>query len=270
MGNQVNPTAVPYGKQTILYVRDMYISNDATTPNTILDVSAGYCTDSTDVYNINLGNYNAFLQQPAANSVTKINAAVNGVNGLDTGSLGASKVYYVYAVADPVSSNLPCAMISLALPSVGPLLPFGYSVFRHIGYAVTDASSHFLLMYNSGNQNFRTLTFDAPQATAVTAGTSATYAAIDLSALVPADQNNLPVNLNNVWVANAAADTLNFTGGNGVGNQLSAIAGVAGATAHTVAGGGVLSQLVAGVPKIQYKVSAGTVAVNVAGFNYYI
>jgi hypothetical protein len=176
----------------------------------------------------------------------------------------------VFAVADPVSGNTTGAMISLAAAATGPLMPFGYSIFRHIGYAVTDSSVHFLLFWQSGNNNARIFTYDAYQATSVTAGTSATYAAIDLSALVPAI-SNLPVTFEINWTANAAADVFAMQGVNQTGDAWTVIAPVAGATAHTVAFGQVDSQLLAGVAKVNYKVSAvGGVAVNVARFNFYI
>lgn len=265
-----NPQAVPFLVQKFLYINEMKISNNATTPNTKIDISAGLCRDQTDTYDLELGNYDNFDNGQTANSVTTIDATVNGFNGLDTGSLAASTLYYVYVINDPVSANLPGAMISTAAPSVGPLMPFGYSAYRHVGYAVTDSSVHFLLMYNSGNNNSRIFTYDAPQATSVTAGTSATYASINLTALVPA-VDNLPVLFRANWTANAAADTFNMHGGNMTGDEWTLIAPVAGGTAHTVGFGQVLSQLVATVPTVQYKVSAvGGVAINVVGFNYYI
>lgn len=266
-----NPQAVPFGVVKSLYINEMKISNNATTPNTKFDVSAGICRDSTDTFDINLGNFNNFQNGQAANSVTTVDTGVTGINGLDTGVLVASKVYYVYAVSDPVSANATGVMASLALPSVGPLMPFGYSAFRLIGYMVTDGSVHFLKCYNSGNQNARIFTYDAPQATSVTAGTSATYAAINLVTLVPANADNLPVLFKADWTANAAANTFNMQGGNATGDEWTMIAPVAGGTAHTVGFGQVLSQLVAAVPTSNYKVSAvGGVAINVVGFNYYI
>jgi hypothetical protein len=263
--------AVPIVNQPFYYINEMQIKNNATTPNTKFDIGAGICRDSTNTYDINLGNFNGQNNSGTANSSTTVNAAVNGLNGLDTGSLGASKLYYVYVVADAVNGNATGVMCSLAsVASGGPLLPFGYNIFRLIGYMFTDGSSHFLLGYNSGNGNARRFTYDAYRATSVTAGTSATYAAIDLSALVP-PVNQLPVRFEINWTANAAADVFNMQGANATGDQWTVIAPVAGATAHTVAFGDVLAQLVTGAPKVNYKVSAvGGVAINVASFNYYV
>lgn len=236
------------------YMNGLRIINNATTPNTKLDVALGQCRDSTNVYDMSLSA-----------SVT-INAATNGLNGLDTGTFAASTVYAVLLVSDPVNGNATGAMISLS--STAPTLPFGYSAFRVIGYATVDGSTHFLKGYwTAGNSTQRTFTFDAPLATSVTAGTSSSYAAIDLHTLVPAlDQMAVVFKAN--WTANAAADTFNMQGGNATGDEWTLIAPVAGSTAHTVGFGQVSSQLVAGVPTVNYKVSAvGGVAINVA---YYI
>lgn len=252
-----NPNAVPFALNKYLSIYSLPVINNATTPNTKIDVGTGICRDSTDTYDmINSA------------SVT-INAAVNGLNGLDTGSFAASKLYYVHLISDPVSGLTTGAMISLS--ATAPLMPFGYGAFRVIGFMVSDGSVHFLLAYNSGDQNARRFTFDAPKATSVTAGTSATYASIDLSAYIPSNIDNLPLLVQYDWTANAANDRLDLHGGNSTGNQLSALAPVAGATAHTIGEGVVLSQLVAGVPTIQYKVSAvGGVAINVLGYEYFL
>lgn len=262
--------SVPIVNQPFLYINDIKVSNNATTPNTKLDVTAGICRDSTNTFDINIGNFNGQNNSGTANATTTINAATTGLNALDTGTFAASTVYKVFIVGDAVSGNATGAMISTATAATGPLMPFGYNVFRHVGYAVTDSSAHFLLFYQSGNNNYRKFTYDSPQATSVTAGTSATYAAIVLTTLVPT-VDNIPVLFRANWTANAAADTFNMNGGNSTGDAWSLISQVAGGTAHTIGFGTVLSQLVAGVATSQYKVSAvGGVAINVAAFDFYI
>src|SRR6202041_296319 len=132
------------------------LSNDATTPNTVLDVAAGTCLDSTATF------------QLSSQATILINGAANGLNGLDTGTLAASKVYAVYVVADPFLQNPTGAMISLSLTA--PLLPYNYAAFALIGYVATDASAHFLKGYwTNSDGSSRKFLFDAPQATAVTA-----------------------------------------------------------------------------------------------------
>lgn len=258
----------PISNQAYLTVNGLTISNNATTPNSKIDISAGLCRDQTNTFDINLGNWfgEVPVAPPAINASTTINALVNGALGLDTGTFAASKVYYVHVIFDASGVKVPSALISLS--RTAPLLPAGYSNFRWIGQMVTDSSTHFLLGYNSGLNSDRVFVFDAPQATSVTAGTSATYAAISLAALVP-NLDQVPVLFRANWTANAAADTFNMQGGNATGDQWSLIAPVAGGTAHTIGFGVVNSQLVAGVPTVNYKVSAvGGVAINVAGYSY--
>ena len=77
---------VQYGQDLDYYINGLGISNDATTPLTVLDVAPGSCLDSTGTYQLN------------SNSSITINAAVNGLNGLDTGTFAQAKVYAVYVV----------------------------------------------------------------------------------------------------------------------------------------------------------------------------
>lgn len=250
--------SIPVESLPFLYINGMIVSNNATTPNTKVDVSAGQCRDSNDVMDI------------VFESSITINASANGaVNRLDAGTFAASKVYAIYAIGDSTNKKAPGGLLSLASNSA-PTMPFGYDSYRKIGYMVSDGSVHFLKAYISGNNNARRFTYDAPLATSVTAGTSATYAAIDLSILVPpVDQT--PVVFKADWTANAAADTFNMQGGNSTGDAWTLISQVAGGTAHTIGFGVVLSQLVSGVPTSNYKVSAvGGVAINVAAFEFYI
>src|SRR5277367_4522763 len=143
--------AVPIVNLPFYYINGAIVSNDATTPNTVLDLSAGIMRDSSNTYDMNIGNFNGQTNNSAtANVSTSINCAVTGLNGLDTGTLGVSKVYYIYTISDPVSGLSSGAIASLSAPSVGPLMPFGYSAFRHVAFAVTDSSSHFLKFYQSG------------------------------------------------------------------------------------------------------------------------
>jgi len=196
-----------------------------------------------------------------------INAATNGINGLDTGVLVLSTLYTVYAVGDSTNNNVGGAVLSAS--AVSPTLPVGYDMWRKIGYVRTDASVHFLAGYWFGSANERLFTYDVPIATAVTAGASATYAAVTLATFVPA-VSQLPVLIECNWTANAANDTLALQGFNSVGDTVKYIAPVAGATAHTIVRDYVNAQLDSGVPKINYKVSAAAVAINVAGYQYCI
>lgn len=263
--------AVPIVNLPFFYINGAVLSNDATTPNTKLDLSAGIMRDSTNTYDMNIGNYNGQTNPSAsANVSTTIDCGVNGLNGLDTGSLGTSKVYYIYVVSDPVSGNPSGAMASLAAPSVGPLMPFGYSAFRHVAFAVTDSSNHFLKFYQSGFNSSRLFMYDAPISVGTTSS-QASYTAVDLTKFVPLI-NNTPVWINYSF-SGTAADTLSLQGGASTGDQVvieaqvnsQAIKGQAYLLAQNETISSVLS------PAINYKNSGtDTIALTVGGFQFYI
>lgn len=196
-----------------------------------------------------------------------LNAASVGLNGLDTSALANTSLYAIFVVGDS-SFNNPVGVL-LSLSAVAPLLPVGYDMFRRLGYIRTDGSAHFLAGYWSGDRATRLFTYDVPLATAVTAGGSSSYAAVDLTGMVP-PVNNLAVLVEANWTANAAADTMAIQPLNAVGDTVKTIATVAGATAHTLVRNYVQVQLLVAAPKFNYKVSAGTVALNVAGYQYSI
>jgi len=258
VNNEVSK-AFPYSSYIPFYFNGLGISNNVALPLVKLDVAAGSCLDSTGTFQIGLSS-----------SVT-ISIANNGLNGLDTGTIAASTMYAVYLVADPVTQQASGCMLSLASNSV-PLLPFGYSAYALIGYVAIDASSHILPGYWSDNDSARRLfVYDAIQATAITAGSSSTYANVNLISLVP-NVNNTLVKVYTDFNANAAADVLGLQAGNATGDEMLIIAPVAGSSAHTATMSEILAQPVTissvSSPVINYKVSAGTVAVDVAGYYF--
>lgn len=243
-----------------LYINGFIVSNDATSPNTILDISAGQCRDSNDIIDIVLGSQN--VQSQVTTAPLLLNSAINGVNGLDTGTIAASTLYSIYAIGDS-TYNKPVASI-LSLSVVQPLMPYGYDSFRRIGAVRTDGSSHFLKFYTSTGSN-RNIIYDAPLALTLPGTAPTTYTAVALTGFVPV-LDNLTVFLIAGIVPNAAGNILSIQGGNSVGDQV-VLTGQA-TTVNNTAGVSVLSQLVAGVSKINYKSTAGTDAISmkVSGF----
>ncbi len=246
----------PYAGFQPYYANGLRISNNAGTPNTKLDVATGSCMDSTETFQLILG------------TAVTINAANTGLNGIDTGALAASTVYAVHLVCDPQTLQTAGCMISLS--STAPLLPFGYSAFALIGYVTTDASVHFLKGYwSAGNSSTRLFMYDAPQATAVTAGAATTYTAVVLTAFVPA-VDNLPVYINTSFTPGAASRVLKLQPGGATGDAIVITGQV---TSVVVTSQSFLfSKLVTAAPNISYLVSnAGdAAAINVAGYQFYI
>lgn len=197
-----------------------------------------------------------------------INGANNGINGLDNGSLANATLYAIYAVGDSTQNNTPGAMISASASS--PLLPVGYDMYRLIGYVRTDGSAEFLLGYWSGSANERIFMYDAPIATAVTAGAATTDTAVSLATFVPAVAG-LPVYMFYDLTPAAASRILTLKPYGAVGVPFSVTSQVT--AVHMTGVALVQAQLLVGVPNIEYIWSAGggdAVALNVAGYQYTI
>jgi hypothetical protein len=251
--NSISYGAYPYG-----YTNGLQISNDAITPNTLLDIGSGVTIDSTDTF------------QMINNGTIVINAATNGLNGLDTGTFAAAKVYAVFLVSDPVTLQPIGAMLSLSYTQ--PLMPFSYSAFKLIGFATTAAGAATFLpgYWTAGNTGYRLFMYDAKLVTAITAGTSTTYAPVNLIAAVP-NLNNLPVLVATVFTPTAAGSALNLQPGNATGAAATILGQVSSVVIDTVSL--VMAQTVAistvPSPVVNYNV-VGTVAVDVAGYYFNI
>ena len=247
----------PYGSYLPNYCNGLGISNNATTPNTMIDVAVGNMLDSTGTFQISL------------DTAVTINAANTGLNGIDTGALAASTVYSVFLVSDPVSLKVSGCMISLS--STAPYLPEGYSAFALIGYAVTDASVHFLKGYwTAGNTTVRQFVYDAPQATAITAGAATAYTGVVLTTLVPSKANTT-VSIAYDMTPSAASRVMSLQPYGATGDAVKITSQVTGV--NVTGNASVRSRLNAGVPTINYKWSAGggdAVALNVAGYDFFL
>jgi hypothetical protein len=78
-----------------------------------------------------------------------LTASGTGANGLDTGSLGASSFYALYAIYNP-ATNTAAVLATLASTSNGSIysgsnMPAGYTMSALIGFLLTNASSHFVV-----------------------------------------------------------------------------------------------------------------------------
>lgn len=229
--------AFPFQSFIPNYVNGLGISNDLTSPNTVLDVAAGSIMDSTGTFQLQL------------TSAATLNNTVNGLGGLDTGAVAASKIYAIYLVADPVHLSPSGVMMSLSYTA--PTLPAGYGYFALIGYATVDASKHFVAGYwTAGNSADRYFTYDAPQATSVTAGHATTYANVSLVALVPTIDNTR-VSVVYSFTPNAATTSiLSLTGANSTGTEVTITGQVA--SVPVTGNVNVLSQIISSLPQISY------------------
>lgn len=234
------------------YIQGLQVSVLSTTT---LGLSAGECRDSTDAQNIVLP------------SDVTINFSVVGLNGIDTGSIAASELYYVFAIQsslDPDGTIYPAG--GLASLSATPVLPPGYDICRRVGWAWTGSGSTLLTMYQSGEGNVRKYKFDTMQQV-LSAGAAQTLTAIDLSGACP-PLDNMNVLLHVSFTPNVAADNVKFASFGSTATVLPGISGVVTAKAQ-LGQLEIISQLdTSDLPKILYINSAatGSTSVWVYGF----
>lgn len=231
---------IPGSRNPVAYVNGLTASLNATTPNTKLDLAPGACSDSLN--NIDM----------VVSSTITIDSAVVGVNGIDTGALGASKFYYVHVIGDSNGFYQPAALISLS--ATAPILPYGYDSFRMVDIKVTDGSSHFLLSYTNGNYAYREFVYDAPLTTGSSALTTS-YVALPLTACVaPIGTPNVKFSV--TLTPNAAGDVLYVQPTGGTGNE-ARLSGVVAGVAQ-IADLECLAFVVTGVPSVSLKATAAT------------
>lgn len=158
---------------------------------TTMTVSAGRCSNSTNVNDISVGlPLNVAATQTGTEPVddgtgaVTINTAATGAAGLDTGAMANDTFYAVYAIGDSYGIEPGSACISANLSA--PLLPAGYDMYFRIGFIKSNGSAQILPFRQDGCGLDRWMWYDAPIATGITNGSSATYASVDCSASLPA------------------------------------------------------------------------------------
>lgn len=260
--------ALPY-----LYIQGLKLSVATPTAGTVIAVSPGAARDSTNSIDMVVGLQNYFgidnpleLYQGFQRGLF-INSAVNGANGLDTGTIAASTQYAVYLIGDSRNYNNTAAVLSLT-SNTAPLLPMGYDSYRLIGFWATNSSSQFVYSSNKPQNISGLLTyFNSPGVSVLAGGTATSFTAIDLttnSAIPTTTLQNIIVTFLVTFTPAAVGDTVQFrpTGSSATGG-LPTITGAVAAIAQSQ-----YIQVIAGVgsskPEIDYKVSSGSDAVSVS------
>ena len=254
-----------------LYLTGLQISPASTT---LLAVSPGAARDSNNIMDMVVGLQNyAGINNPTVlvqgyQPGLLINSAVNGVNGLDTGTIAASTQYAVYLIGDSRNYNNTAAVLSLTSNYPGPIMPSGYDSFRLIGFIETDSSSHFVYAtFKPQNMAGFLQYYNSPAIAVLTGGTATSFTAIDLTTSSAVPTTTLPnviVGLLVVFTPAAAGDVVQFrpTGSSATGN-LPTIVGVTAGVAQTQ-----YITMIAGVgsskPEIDYLVTSGSDAVTVS------
>lgn len=172
---------IPVVNAGALYVSGMRLSNNATTPNTLLNVAAGACRNSTNENDI------------VISEAVVISTGSRGALGLDSGTIANNTLYAVYAIGSssnqigngqPYSEYPGVAMLSTNFTT--PVLPQGYDMFRRIGAVRTDGAAAILKFYQVGSGDSRTMWYDVALATAVAGTNVDDFTAVALTGLTPA------------------------------------------------------------------------------------
>ena len=256
-----------------LYIEGLKLSVATPTAGTVIAVAPGAARDSTNSIDMVVGLQNYFgIDNPAElyqgfQRGLFINSAVNGANGLDTGTIAASTQYAVYLIGDSRNYNNTAAVLSLT-SNTAPLLPLGYDSFRLIGFWATNSSSQFVYSSNKPQNIAGILTyFNSPAIAVLTGGNATSFTAIDLttnSAIPTTTLQNVIVTLLVTFTPVAAGDNVQFrpTGSSATGGLPTITGAVAGIAQSQYI------QVIAGVgsskPEIDYKVTSSSDAVTVA------
>jgi hypothetical protein len=219
---------------------------------TSLKVKAGKCLDDTETWGIEIAED------------TILDATVNGVDGLDTGSLEAAKTYSIFVIASQTNRKRP--RILMSLNSATPYVPEDYDLWKRVGFWRTDGSAEFWKIYQSGNGLRRMYKYNA-LLNLLSGGTGTSLTAVDVSPAVPAI-DNIEIGLKLSFTPNTAGNTANIIpfGGDDV-----ATTGISGVVAAQPQVGQIVTfaKLDSGVPKIEYKVTEATDSLTIDA-DYYI
>jgi hypothetical protein len=247
-------SAVPIVNLPFMYVNNLIVSNNAVTPNTKIDVSSGQCRDSTNVFDMTLS------------SGVTISSASTGVNGLDSGSQAASTWYAVYVIGDALNGNPTAAMISTS--ATAPVMPYGYNIFRLIGWMYSDSSTHFSLATIVGSSSSRK-NYWTTAVSVLSGGTSASLALVDLTTAIPA-LDNVTATISTSFTPATAGDYVSLVASNST--VLTGVASLSGVVAAKAQVGqlDVLVKLSSSLPQIKYINSAasGATTLYVDSFTY--
>lgn len=187
--------AIPIINDTYLDINGLQMVWISTT---VVHIENGTARDSTNTNDISVSN--------AANGYVTLTSTVSGVGGLDTGSIAANTLYYVFAIGSSLGQASGAALFSLS--ATAPVLPYNYDMFRRIGAVLTDGSNHFLEFQQTGNYNssVRRMWYDAG-IQVLNAGASGTFAEVALASYMPSYSYGTSVLLNAVLTPTGNGNT---------------------------------------------------------------
>jgi hypothetical protein len=123
------------------YLSGLILSNDVSTPNTVLDISIGEAADPTNQYIMKIAS--AFTK-----NMNAVFVAGTGNGGLFSGTLSTSTWYHVFIIRKTADGSVD---IYADTSVSGANVPSGWSAARRIGSIKTDGSSHIIPFFQDGD-----------------------------------------------------------------------------------------------------------------------
>jgi hypothetical protein len=243
----------PIVNDGLLYVNGLQIINTGNAVKTLF-LTQGAARDSKNINDITLPS-----------SIT-INGSLVGSNGVDLASLIPNTIYAIYVIADSTSKQQTAGLFSLS--SSSPFLPFGYDMFRRVGWILTDGSANIMNFVQSGINESRTYYYESAQ-TVLVEGTANVYTLIDLSSVLPpvtqtAFSTINEVYLNLLYTQSSPTHFVQFHYDVLSGSPMGIVLFGAGATT-TIPGSVVVPSR---SQKIAYRIGAGDTLINVSLTGY--
>ena len=156
---------------------------NASRPGFISGFPLARASASTATVGAGIGRSSDNTEDIILTSTKTADLTLSGAGGLDTGSEAADTWYYLYVIGGVAVS----ADVLWSTSATSPTLPTGYSVHRRVGAFRNDSSSNLLdVTLINGSQGTRTYYYaDRSAQAALSAGTSTTFATVNLSSFVP-------------------------------------------------------------------------------------
>jgi hypothetical protein len=247
----------PIVNQPSLYVTNLECAQSGTLT---LQLNTGAARDSTNTNDL-------ILTTPQ-----QISVAVSGVNGLDTGTIAASTFYACFIIGDSSNKKPTAGLISLSATT--PTLPFGYDIFRRVGWTYMNSSAQPVKFWTMGTNESRTYYYNVSSQIAIlTAGTATSFATVSAAPAVPISnpQGTTEALFNLTYVSASSANEVDFgiVVAAGPFKLLTVSNGAASTTIQPI---WLPVRLNAGVPAIAYQTTSGSDAVTLtcAGFRDYL
>ncbi len=230
----------------------------------------GAARDSTNTNDIVLPQALDSSGNPVFSGILPVGAVINGAsvgpNGVDVAVLAANSLYAVYVIGDSTDYQPTAGLLSLS--ATQPSLPFGYDMYRRVGWVRTDGSSNLLQWWQYGEGQNRYYYYDVG-ISVLSAGAATIFTEVSLAPAVPAVATQVLFDVS--FVSTSATDTAQFLPyGSGAANGI--VRYGCGDTATQISSLTVpcnvalLGPSMTPTAEILYKVSAGSLTLLVTGF----